>query len=569
MERWDEALEEKSRETAHALADAALASAPEQPATGDLALQEAPEDPLGFGPIDESSLSLRDASFKPSALPHTTRSAARSAAQTRRRMRSGDASEAATPTRSRAVSTAGVSGADAEPEDAEAALPTSEHFKPYVYLRTFHSNRSFDELQRGLEALRRAQAVKSGQLQDAVKQHFKRFVDLRDTMSQVHSQLQANERSTSPDAPASAQLENSIQRTSHELESSFTTLFNWQEQVNERRQAAGALESFKWLFHLPRRLKEHVRKGEIESVCREYSHACNLLHSDAASIVRRVLAVATQEVDALCEALRNALLDPRLNFEDVRRIVDRLRELESLRTKHDMLLSIDHGSSRTSICTPRMADRSQKPPDKSSSSKLDPTWALLCALQRCVEDKVEQVSESVNTSLAQIEGAMHARKRSVERWQSESAELSTRQRIDFDKLLGITQEGSEERDKQQEPPAASESSVDSRASGHMLAIRDHSAADAWLRLVFETCASLRSLLPRMWSFVLNDQLHEMYDDTTDSKGRINTAAGETAQGTPFATRKSRFVMSSSKPGEAEVSSAVSATLTFACERIKV
>jgi len=134
---------------------------------------------------------------------------------------------------------------------------------------------------------------RSERLQNLVHEHFKRFVDFRNTMYQVHGQLQGNEGSKDPDAPASANLGAALDEALDETEKNFGPVVSWQEEAEERRKAATLLDGFRWLFNLPHRLREHIRSGDLESASREYANACDVIHDDNVSLVRRILEVSS------------------------------------------------------------------------------------------------------------------------------------------------------------------------------------------------------------------------------------------------------------------------------------
>ncbi|XP_966441.2 exocyst complex component 2 [Tribolium castaneum] len=202
----------------------------------------------------------------------------------------------------------------------------SGNFSPGWFLLENHHATSFNDLQAGLNFLRRkVEGQKEGQL-SFLKANIGSVMDQIDTLVNLKEKIEADvaKFGTEP----TLKLEKSIKESEREGRKLFDDVLARRDRAEKTRNALNVLARFRFLFCLPCVIDRNIKKGEYDIVINDYIRVKNLFNKTDVPIFKSALNEVDKRIADLKKKLLTDLQTMPITVEQQKRLIRYLVNLD-------------------------------------------------------------------------------------------------------------------------------------------------------------------------------------------------------------------------------------------------
>jgi hypothetical protein len=179
---------------------------------------------------------------------------------------------------------------------------TREDFKPSVFVAKIYQNASLEDLLLEKQALQKKVYSRQEQLKLLVREHFHRFVQCKDTIDELFTQMK-NDLQTNEESQTFIKLEGTIRELKAKAKEIFDPLIERQKEIDSIRNALTILKRFQFLFNLPDIMRENIKRGDYNKVVVNYKNVKALIANTSITMFKNI----SFEVDTIIKDLRTQL----------------------------------------------------------------------------------------------------------------------------------------------------------------------------------------------------------------------------------------------------------------------
>ncbi|KAJ4459831.1 putative exocyst complex subunit 2 [Paratrimastix pyriformis] len=208
-------------------------------------------------------------------------------------------------------------------DTVEKLLPASEKFDPVLFLRVVHQNTHLTDVTQGIQRLTDGVVDQTSQLRKLVNEDMDSFIGCRETVDKVRKVL-GNIAELHSIETVRDEYANLLARADRV----YTPLMAGQKEALRVQNLLILLRRFRFVFFLPRRMKEDIANSDLDRVVRGYKSTLWIKAHLKGPVIGRVV----QQVEEIVAALRRSLLQQlgdniSLDSDEQRRILDYLKDL--------------------------------------------------------------------------------------------------------------------------------------------------------------------------------------------------------------------------------------------------
>jgi len=202
----------------------------------------------------------------------------------------------------------------------------SERFDPAFFLLQNHQATTFDDLKAGTEHLRRKVSGHNENQLSFIKANTNSIMDQLDTLRSVRKRYEIDRRDfgTNP----TVAVESAITKCKEEADKMFFDVLGRKDKADKTRNALTVLNRFKFLFHLPASIRNHLNKEDYDRVIEEFERAKALYGSSDEPLFQTYLAEAEKGVQAMKEVLYTKIRQGVLSVDQQKKLIGSLVQLE-------------------------------------------------------------------------------------------------------------------------------------------------------------------------------------------------------------------------------------------------
>ncbi|GAB6021054.1 Exocyst complex component S5 [Chamberlinius hualienensis] len=204
---------------------------------------------------------------------------------------------------------------------------SSEHFIPLWFLVDNHYGASFQDLQAGLNCLKRkVNTQKEGEL-SFLKANVGAVLDQLDTLKVLQTRI-LNDKATLGSV-STKEIESAVKSAKSEADLLFKDVLGRRDRAEATRNTLSVLQRFKFLFNLPCAIERNIQKGDYDIVINDYARVKSLFSDTEVAIFKKVYQEVEQRIANVRKMLMERLQDSPVELNQQLRLIRYLINLET------------------------------------------------------------------------------------------------------------------------------------------------------------------------------------------------------------------------------------------------